>query len=309
MKKRNNILPIIIACVICSCSKEWKGDGEQDKQCIQSGGEKRCFFVYTPSNYDAANEYPLIFALHGRGGTGRSMDKFSGLNPVADEKGFIVCYPDGYEKSWADDREHGPAFVANIDDVAFIDELIDELSTNYSINQKKVYACGMSNGAFMSLSLACHLSNRIAAVAAVTGNMAPDPASWCAPGGPVPVLLIGGVNDPIVPYSGGEIDGGSECLGFPSSFIFWRDNNGCFDLSQDSTWTDVDTDDGTTVIVKSHFNCDSAVNVMLYEVNGMGHTWPQGTQYLREATIGKVSQEFNGAEVVADFLLQFELNN
>ena len=292
--------------MIMSCHKDWKGDGKEDKTCFKQDGVRRCYRVYKPVGYDESQEYPLVFAIHGRFGQGSGMDKFSDFNPVADEKGFLVCYPDGYKRSWADDRNTGPAYDAGIDDIAFFDEMINRISEDYSVNAKKIYACGMSNGAFMSVSLACHLSDRIAAVAAVAGNMAPSPENYCN-GGPVPVLLIGGTDDPIVPYNGGEISGGSVALGFPDTYIFWRDHNGCYDFGVDSSWADMDPDDGTTVIVHSHVSCDSSTNVILYEVKGMGHTWPQGSQYLKESRIGKVSQEFNGPEVISNFLLSFEL--
>ncbi len=290
-----------------SCHKEWEGEGSDRRRCFNSGGFRRCYYVYLPAAYDESKKYPLLLALHGRGGQGRGMDKFSGFNPVADEKEFIVCYPDGYSRNWADDRQFGPAADAGVDDIAFFDELIDRMIEDYSVDDKKVYAAGMSNGAFMSLSLACHLSDRIAAVAAVSGNMALDPDLWCEPSRPVPVLLIGGTADPIVPYYGGQIAESSECIGCVETFYFWRDLNGCFDFEQDSVWSDVDPDDHTTVQTHSHFGCDSAATVILYEVVGMGHTWPQGSQYLDESKIGLVSKEFNGAAVVAEFLLQFQL--
>jgi polyhydroxybutyrate depolymerase len=298
---------LLIGVSICSCDKEWKGDGDEEKQRITVDGEKRTYRVYTPANYDASKEYPLILTLHGRFGTAKGMDKFSGMNPIADEKEFIVVYPDGYKRSWADDRQFGPAFEDGIDDYAFFNALLDQLIADYPIDEDRIYACGMSNGGFMSLSLACHLSDRIAAVAAVTGAMGPGPEDYCNEAKPTAILLIGGVDDPTVPYDGGDISEGSITIGFPAAFEFWRDQNQCVDTVKDSVWNDMDDSDGTTVITHSHISCDSMVNVVLYEVEGMGHTWPQGTQYLKEDRIGKVSQEFNGARTIADFLLSFEL--
>ncbi len=263
--------------------------------------------VYIPPSYDGTADYPVFLTLHGRGGTARGMDKFSNMNPIADEKNFIVVYPDGYKRSWHDDRNSGPASDDNIDDINFFNQLLDQVETDYVVDKNRIYACGMSNGGFMSLSLACHLSNRIAACASVTGIMGLNPISYCANAKPTAIMLVGGTTDPIVPYAGGEISGGSNSIGFQEAFEYWRDQNNCLDVVTDSSWADQVISDGTTVITHRHTSCDSNVSVILYEVVNMGHTWPQGSQYLKEKTIGKVSQEFNGAREIADFLLQFEL--
>lgn len=302
---------VLIACLalsLLSCKKEWRGEGEEELLSITVDGYDREYRVYVPPSYDGSKAYPVIFTLHGRGGTARGMDKFSGMNPVADDMDFIVVYPQGYGRSWHDDRDYGPAFDEGIDDIQFFNELLDQIENDYVIDTNRLYACGMSNGGFMSMSLACNLSNRIAAVATVTGIMALDPISYCSDAQPTAIMLIGGTGDPIVPYEGGEIsDDGSSTIGFEEAFEFWRDQNNCLDEVILEDWADQDSDDGTTVTTHRHTACDSSVTVILYEVNEMGHTWPEGQQYLREKHIGKVSQEFNGAQEIATFLLQFEL--
>lgn len=299
----------VIFVLICfvSCKKEWDGAGEEDKETIEVDGFKRKYRLYFPQNYDSSKKYPLVFVLHGRFGQGKHTDKATYFDLVADQKGLIVCYPDGYKKSWVDDRHTGPAAEAGVDDIRFFDQLLTQLSATYAIDENRVYACGMSNGGFMSMSLACHLSNRFAAVAAVTGNLAPNPATYCSDAAPTGVLLIGGVNDPVSPYFGGPITDESDALGFPLTFEHWKNVNGCVDPALDSVWIDHVPDDGTTVVTHTYSNCDSSVKVVLYEVIGMGHTWPQGFPFFKESTVGKTSQEFNAAAVIADFLLEHKL--
>ena len=227
MKPAFYLILILVMVLASSCNKEFKGNGDETKHTIEVGGVKRKYRVYTPEHYNGSTAYPVVFALHGRFGKGSGMDKFSNFNPTADSKGFIVVYPDGYKKSWHDDRHRGPAADAGIDDIAFFHAMIDQLAKDYSIDQDRIYACGMSNGGFMALSLACHMPERIAAVATVTGNMALDPQNWCFPSRGVPVMLIGGVDDPIAPYHGGvDADNGSN-IGFPQSFDFWVTQNNC----------------------------------------------------------------------------------
>lgn len=307
MKLRNSIYVILCALALTSCRKKWIGDGSEVQKTILVDGFERSYRLYLPEGYDDSQEYPLVFVLHGRFGQAEGTDKFTRFNPVADDKGLILCYPDGWKRSWNDDRGQGPAFEEGVNDYNFFESMIDEIATEYSVDESRVYSSGMSNGGFMSMSLACHLPHRFAAVAAVTGNMAPNPETYCTNGTPRSVMLIGGVDDPISPYDGGFITDESEALGFPESFEFWRDYNNCTDEVQDSAWADVHSRDGTNVLVHSHVSCDSSTQVILYQVVGMGHTWPMGTQYLKEKRIGKVSKEFNGAEEIANFLLMHEL--
>lgn len=305
-----HLVVVFFMLVASSCNKDWLGGGETEERTIVVGGLQRDYHLYLPADYEPSQTYPLVFVLHGRLGTGKSMIKFASMNPEADETGVIVCYPDGHKRSWADDRNTTPASQDGVDDIAFFNALIDQIGSEHLIDGQRIYACGMSNGGFMSVSLACHLSDRIAAVAAVTGNMAPDPAAYCTNTSPIGILLIGGTDDPVSPYNGGIINEseGSEALGFPACFDHWVAQNSCVDAVRDSVWTDMDPDDETTVVVHSHSSCNSGVTVALYQVNGMGHTWPQGPQYGFESNIGTVSQEFNGSRVILDFLLEHTLD-
>lgn len=306
--KNSALILLIILGLTTSCKKEWDGNGEEEKSKITVDGFKRTYRVYTPENYDPSKSYPLVFVLHGRFGNGKNVDKFTIFDHAADAHDMIAVYPDGYKRSWVDDRNHGPAADKGVNDINFFNALLDQLIADYPVDENRVYSCGMSNGGFMSMALACHMSDRIAAVAGVTGNMAPNPDSYCASAAPTGVLLIGGVADETSPYYGGLIADESEALGFPASFDFWVNQNNCIDAVKDSVWADMVPDDGTSVITHSHANCDSSVQTVLYEIQGMGHTWPSGNRAFKERTTGKQSLEINASMVIAEFLLQHTLN-
>lgn len=291
-----------------SCKKDWDGNGEEVKSKITVDGFKRTYRVYTPENYNSSQTYPLVFVLHGRFGNGKNVDKFTIFDHAADANQMIAVYPDGYKRSWVDDRNAGPAAEKGVNDINFFNQLLDRLIADYPVDEERVYACGMSNGGFMSFSMACHMSDRIAAVAGVTGNMTPGADVYCADAAPTGVLLIGGVDDDISPYEGGTISSNTEAMGFPATFDFWVNKNNCIDAVQDSVWADLDPNDGTTVITHSHFNCDSSVQTILYEIQGMGHTWPSGNRAFKEKTTGVQSLEINASMVIAEFLLQHTLN-
>ena len=291
-----------------SCKKKEDYPGTTVITSFTHGGIFRSFEVYTPESYDGSQAYPLLLVLHGRYGTGKASKEQYGMNAVAEEHGFIVVYPDGYEKSWNDGRGEGPAFESNIDDVGFIEKILDHMEFNYTINDKKVYTTGMSNGGFMSMRLGCELAHRFTAVGSVAATMAIDPGSWCSPSREMPVILIGGVADPIVPYNGGEISSGSFCVGFEDAFEFWKDNANCVGSESSELWTDEFPNDGTQIRMRAFTNCDNNVEVQLYEVLGGGHTWPGGTSSFSENLVGKLSLEMNASRTMAKFFLQFSLD-
>lgn len=127
--------------------------------------------------------------------------KISQWNKTADENGFIVVYPAGTgtgPKTWFMEGARTPS---RMPDVRFISELIDTLEAHYNIDSTRIYANGMSNGGGMAFALSCTLSNRIAAIGAVSAAQS-LPWSWCADSTPVPMIAFHGTADPFVPYEG-----------------------------------------------------------------------------------------------------------
>ncbi len=170
---------------------------------ITVGGLQRTYRVYVPDSLDESRAAPLIIALHGGGGSGRGMIDLTqgGFNTLADESGFVVVYPDAAEKNWNDGRgiERYRSQRENIDDVGFISALIDKLADQLNIDLNRVYVIGMSNGAIMSFRLACELSDKIAAIAPVCGSMPENFSAVYTAQRTMPVMMINGIDDPLVP--------------------------------------------------------------------------------------------------------------
>jgi polyhydroxybutyrate depolymerase len=276
-------------------------------------GLKRTFKVYIPESFDKSLNLPLIIALHGKGGKGRSMILLTrrGFNKLAEKDGFIMVYPDGIEKNWNDGRmdeeSNDRAHRENIDDVGFISALIDFMINNYNADSRRVYVTGISNGAIMSYRLACEISHKITAIAPVDGNIPRMLYHECLPSVPVSVLAINNMNDPLVPYDGGEIYGHfhrvklGEVLSVDESVGFWAKQNGCSTTPVLIEEPDSDPKDGTRVNCKQYLNGNDGTEVILYSVDGGGHTWPGGIQYLPEWMIGKTSRDINATEVIWAF--------
>jgi polyhydroxybutyrate depolymerase len=283
------------------------------KTSLIHGGLKRVFKIYIPSTSDSLNHPPLVIVLHGRGGTGSSMILVtrSGFNKLADRDGFIVVYPDGIELNWNDGRideeARDRAHRENIDDVGFISTLIDTMISDYNINPGQVYVTGISNGAIMAYRLACELSNKITAIAPVDGNIPVPLLSGCNPERPLSVLAINNTNDPLVPYNGGDIYGHlrkvnlGKVLSAEQSVRFWVEHNKCTTSPVITKEPDTDPNDGTNVTVMAYLNGKEKTEVILYTIEGGGHTWPGGFQYLPVWLIGKTSRDIDANEVIWSF--------
>ena len=278
---------------------------------LMHDGLNRTYLIHVPAIYKTNAATPLVFALHGGGGTGKKMNRFSDFNRLSDQHGFIVIYPDAVEKHWNDGRglTEYRAQRENIDDVGFISRLIDVIAGDYTIDRKRVYVTGASNGAMMSFRLACELTDKITAIAPVIGAMGVNISQKCAPSRPIPVLIIGGTGDPLVPWNGGHVHFFRKKLGrvlsFPETVRFWTSHNGCSQDPELSWLPDTDPDDGTRIRKKVYSPCRDGVEVILYEIQGGGHTWPGGPQYLPEWVVGLTSRDMDGAEVIWEFFEKF----
>jgi polyhydroxybutyrate depolymerase len=274
---------------------------------------KRTFNIYIPQSFNNSIPSPLVIALHGRGGNGESMIlvTLKGFNKLADQDGSIVVYPDGIELNWNDGRmdeeANDRAHRENIDDVGFISALIDFMIKDYNIDPKRVYITGISNGAIMSYRLACEISQKITAIAPVDGSIPYLLVHECSPSRPVSVLAINNINDPLVPFYGGEIYGKikkvklGKVLSASESVGFWVTRDNCSKMPVVTEEPDRDPDDGTSVTKAQYTNGTEGTEVILYSVAGGGHTWPGGFQYLPKWIIGRTSRDIDANEVIWAF--------
>jgi polyhydroxybutyrate depolymerase len=315
MRKIKEKVILVLCVLICFFASALSGSASAKTLpgSISFAGLKRTYLIYIPPSYDKTKSMPLVIALHGGGGSGRHMIKLTrgGVNALADKFGFIVAYPDGIEKNWNDGRraqETGyRAHREDMDDVGFIAALIGRLIEEFNVDPKRIYATGMSNGAMMSYRLACQLSEKIAAIAPVTGNIPQNLCSVCLPSMPVSVLAINNVNDPLMPWEGEDITGplGLKKLGkvLPTAetIRFWVEHNNCSPTAAITHEPDRDPYDGTRIRKESYGNGRDSAEVVLYAVEGGGHTWPNGYQYLGERLVGKTSRDIDANEVIWDF--------
>lgn len=243
---------------------------------IISSGQPRSYLLYVPASYDASRPTPLVISLHGAALWPSTQMEASQWNRAADQHGFIVVYPAGTTLSGAG---HGilPFRVWMMEpdeqltaDVTFIAELMDTLAVRYRIDPARIYATGLSNGGGMVFGLACRLSGRIAAVGTVAAAQI-RPAAWCSDTTPMPMITFHGTGDRLVPYHGAPA-GLLNPRPFPDVEAFvaaWARRNGCGPVPVDSA---VAAD-----VIRTEFRgCRRDAAVVLYAIQGGGHTWPGG---------------------------------
>jgi len=274
-------------------------------------GRARSFLVHVPPGWTAGEAVPLVLVLHGGGGQAAKTPKFTRFSGVADREGFVVVYPQGYERRWNDGR-----FVAghatrelDLDDVGFLVGVVDAVTAALGTDPARVYACGISNGGMMSLRLACDAAERFAAVGAVVASLPADLHAEVAadperPSGPIPVLLMAGTEDALVPYDGGQVRFREtrlgEVLSVPEAARFFAAHNGCAPEPEVEALPDRAPDDGTRILVERY---PGSAEVVVYQVVGGGHTWSGAGGVFQDVVpvVGRESEELATHEVLWDF--------
>ena len=237
---------------------------------ITHDGIERDYILYVPEIYDGSTAVPLVLNFHGFG-SGASQQMFYGdFRDIADTEGFLLVHPEGTTLIGNQFWNVGfPGLSSTIDDVGFTEALIDELATLYTIDLDRVYATGMSNGGSMSFLLACQLSEKIAAVASVTGSMTQDTFDDCNAQLPTPVLQIHGTEDDVVSYNENNLS-----LPIPDVISYWVDHNNCETTPTTTTLPDVDVSDGSTIEYSVYEDGVNGITTEHMKVIGGGHTWP-----------------------------------
>jgi len=237
---------------------------------ITHDGMQRTYLLYVPENYTGDSAVPLILNFHGFTSSAAVQMTFTNFQPIADTAGFLVVCPQGTLflglTHW---NVGGWTVGSTTDDVGFTDHLIDSISSEYNIDASRIYSTGFSNGGFMSFLLACQLSERIAAIASVSGSMTPETYADCSSQRPTPILQIHGTSDDVIPY-----DGLSYTLPVGDAIDYWVANNNCDDTAIITPLPDSDPGDGSTVEHHSYEAGDNDVTVEHLKVIGGEHEWP-----------------------------------
>ncbi len=270
---------------------------------LHHDGHERTYLLHVPESVHASEPPPVVLAFHGGGSNAEGMERFSGLSEKADDAGFVVAYPDGtgaetHALHWNAGIDYRDAPPTRADDVGFIAALLDDLASRLEIDATRVFAAGMSNGGMFSYRLATELSNRIAAIAAVGGTMVVD-GDVALPA--MPVLHFHGTEDHFVPFDGGIGKRSLARVDYPSvrsTLARWVDVNNCDPNPELTEWPTV-VEDGTAVCREVYSGPTAKAEVVLFVINGGGHTWP-GRKPLW-LFLGKSTRNLQANDVIWNF--------
>jgi len=265
---------------------------------LTHNNSKRYYKMHIPASYNKDSKMPVVIYVHGGGGDMRAA-YMDGLDKMSEKHNFILVVPEGtgevklghMRASWNGGQWETGECCGDSDDVGFISKMIDEIKNNFSVDEKRIYATGISNGGLMTNRLGCELADKIAAIATVA------PAgliSNCAPSRPISIMNIHGTADPANPIDGSE----------PKS-IFSEESGTSFAKSYKrmtpyqtvDAWKKINkcSDEQSVGYQKENANCvtynecSSNSEVELCVIEGMGHTYPSGTQYFSASIVGPVS--------------------
>lgn len=272
---------------------------------LEQGGLKRQYLAHVPKGYDPAKPAPVLVALHGGGGNMRLQadDGRYGLISKSESAGFVAVFPNGHSAwpggrlaTWNAGACCGSARDKGVDDVGFVRAVVADVQRRYSVDPRRIYATGMSNGGMLAHRLACDAADVFAGIAAVAGT---DNTLTCTPSRAIPVLHIHARNDDHVLFNGGAGPGAfrdeSKITAFtsvPETVARWVKRDACMAtprrvLERPGAWCE------------RYSGCQEGVAVQLCVTESGGHSWP-GAEAVRRGKEG-ASQALSANDVMWDF--------
>ncbi len=245
-----------------------------------AGGEPsptaaRPYGLKVPGGYDGSQPVPLVVLLHGYSSNGSTQNAYFRLGAQADRGGFLLAYPNGTRdlmgnRFWNATDACCDFYARGVDDVAYLDAVLDEISGRYRVDPARVFLVGHSNGAFMAHRYACDRAGRVAAIVTLAGMQWQD-ASRCPAASAVSVLHVHGRNDDTIRYQGGSTPKGPY-PGAVETAGAWAAKDGCSGTLT-STGRRIDLDRwvaGEETAVARYGGC-TGVDVELWTIEGGGH--------------------------------------
>jgi polyhydroxybutyrate depolymerase len=292
-------LSCVVVAMLGSAASARPQDRGPLEQHIVVNGRKRSFLVDLPATLAATHSVPLVLNFHGGGGSPEEERAETGFSPVANAAGAIVVYPAGSAGifggrllTWNTGACCGYAQRQNIDEAAFIRAMLDTLEREYPVDKNRVFATGFSNGGMMAYLVGCRLSDRVAAIGVVSGEL----SFPCVPQRPVSVLIIHGTADQNLPYNGGV---GPKAI----------DRHDVRPVSSAvDAWRAIDRCPSPPVVTRSgkvtrrlSSGCAQNTDVDFYAIDGGGHRWPSGLR--RSRVLDSPSQDLNATQVIWNFFV------
>ena len=270
---------MLIIIFLFSCSREEdqlnieENDWTTKAFTFKFDGLDRSYILHKPKNFDKNS--PLVFMLHGFGSSSMNIMSYSQMNLIADQNGFMVCYPQGSRLETGQSHWNANLDMSSVNDIGFLSSLAKLIQKNYDVNPENTFVSGMSNGGFMSYTLACEKPDVFRAIASITGTMSGRDWQNCKPSFNIPIMQISGTEDKTVPWDGtmSTAYGWGGAPHIVKVVDFWAEKNGC-NVDEKINFPDLDLSDKSTVSLVKKKGSPKNNEVWFYTVNGGGHDWP-----------------------------------
>jgi len=261
-----------LAAALAACGNDSRPSSLPAKPPAVSLVEARPYGLLAPASYRPSTPTALVVVLHGYGSNGRAQADYFGLPADAEEHGYLLAYPDGLvdpggSRFWNATDACCNFYGNPVDDVAYLGAVIDDVAAHYTVDPKRVFVIGHSNGGFMAHRLACEIGGRLAAVVSLAGATWQNPAT-CTAAAAVNVLQVHGDADRTILYGGS--------VSYPSAaqtVAIWAQKNRCAGALQ-PVGADQDLDlqvPGPETRIESYDGCLAGGAVDLWTITGGGH--------------------------------------
>lgn len=237
-------------------------------------GNVREYALYKPDNFIA--NAPLVMLLHGYTSNKNNIMNYSKMNDLADAHGFMVCYPQGtINGNTGQTHWNANLTFSTVDDIGFLSELVVTIQEEFNTNPEYNFVAGMSNGGFMSYTLACERPDLFKGIASITGTMSGYDWNNCNPQMGLSVMQMSGTQDRVVPWDGSmSAEGGWGGAPHILEIIdLWAEVNECA-LSETIDFTNTVTTDNSTASLYKYTTEFNNRQVWFYQIDGGGHQWP-----------------------------------
>lgn len=282
------VLPLVLV-LVAACDLFGGGAGGRDLNwTVAVGDTARWFRVHVPDGLKEGEPARVVLAFHGSSSAGPYFQQLSGLDEDVDSR-TITVYPNAAVSNWAEGCNCNNADRLGIDDLGFVEAMLDTVSAVWQLERNGVFAVGFSQGGLFAYRLACEMSDRFRAVFAVAAPMSLPLSLACHPDRPVSVVAIHGTADAVLPWNGTS-NGALSLLSAPKTAEFWAGRNDC------GASETIREDLGGGAVLKLHrwASCSQGRQVRLYELVGHGHGWPAGKLDASETISGIVKREAAG---------------
>ncbi len=263
-------LPILF---ICFFSLSFLQAQQTVSHNIVHDGLNREYHLYIPKSYDGTISVPLLFVFHGYGGSAENLMRWGDMKSVADTAGYIFMVPQGYLDYRGSPHWNVGSWTAGstVDDIGFIDKIINKTADDFNIDLQRVYSYGHSNGGYFSFELACQIGNKIAAIGSIGGTMSTETYNSCTPSHPTSVITIHGTSDPVVYYTGGKPYNSKSQ---DETIKYWIDYNKTNTSPDILEVENIDKSDGSHVELHKYGVGINKTSVYHLKIINGGHGWP-----------------------------------